>query len=150
MDKVNWLSMILASLTPMFIGFFYYHKAVFGKVWMDSINLTEEKVKETNNVVMVGVSILFSFILSVFLLNFNNDGINQEGEFDTFQHGAWHGAFVAILVVIPTIVLNGLLEKKAWKNMLINSVYWMFTLAVMGGILDVMNHWRNLPMPEGY
>lgn len=34
--------------------------------------------------------------------------------------------------------------------MLINVFYWIITLALMGGILDAMNHWQNIPMPEGY
>ena len=46
MDNVNWLSMILATITPMFIGFFYYHKAIFGRVWMDSIGMTHKKAKK--------------------------------------------------------------------------------------------------------
>ena len=150
MDNVNWISMILASLTPMFIGFFYYHDAVFGKVWKDSINLTAGKAKESNKLLTISTAIIFSFLLSLFLLTFNNDGINQEGKFDTFQHGAWHGAFIAILVVIPIIALNGLFEKKAWKSILINALYWIITLTIMGGIVDVMNHWTNIPMPEGY
>jgi hypothetical protein len=147
MENVNWLSIILATLTPMCIGFLYYHKAVFGKAWMDSIGLTEEKAKEANLVVTFVVSMVFSFLLSFVLLNFSNDGINQEGEFDTFQHGAWHGAFLAVIIVTPVLIINGLFEQKRWKSMLINVFYWIITLALMGGILDAMNHWENIPMP---
>lgn len=150
MDKINWLSMVLATLTPVFIGFLYYHKAVFGKAWMDSIGMTDEKAKEANMVVIFGVSIVLSFLLSFLLLNFNNSGINQEGDFDTFKHGAWHGIFLAITTATPVMVINGLFEQKTWKNMLINVFYWIITLALMGGILDAMNHWKNIPMPEGY
>ena len=92
---------------------------------------------------------MLSFFLSFFLLNFNNSGINQEGDFDTFQHGVWHGTFIAITVASPIIVLNGLFGQKSWKNMLINIVYWIITLAIMGGILDAMNHWKNVVIPEG-
>lgn len=144
MDNINWLSMALATITPMFIGFLYYHKAVFGKAWMDSIGMTDEKAKEANMAVIFGVSIVLSFLLSFVLLNFSNDGVNQEGEFDTFQHGAWHGAFIAIIIVTPVMIINGLFEQKSWKNMLINVFYWIITLALMGGILDAMNHWENV------
>lgn len=149
MDNINWLSMALATLTPLAIGFLYYHKAVFGKAWMDSIGMTEEKAKEKNKVVIFGVSIVLSFLLSFFLLNFNNSGLNQEGDFDTFRHGAWHGIFIALIIATPVMVINGLFEQKTWKNTLINSFYWVITLALMGGILDAMNHWKNIPMPEG-
>ena len=141
--------MFLAIITPMVIGFFYYHKAVFGKVWMDSIGITEEKAKMANMAVTFGVSIVLSFLLSFFLLNFNNSGINQEGDFDTFQHGAWHGTFLAITVVTPVIITIGLFEQKTWRNMLINVLYWVITLSIMGGILDAMNHWENITIPNG-
>jgi len=80
-------------------------------------------------------------------LNFNNDGLNQEGELDTFLHGAWHGMLLAIVAVVPVIVAIRYFGQKAWKNMLINICYWIITLALMGGMLDAMNHWENIPMP---
>jgi len=150
MDEINWFSVALATITPIFIGFFYYHKAVFGKAWMETIGVTEQKVKDSNKAVTFGFAIGLSFLLSVFLLSFNNEGLNQEGDFDTFLHGAWHGIFVAIAIVIPISVINRLFEPKAWKNTLINILYWIITLAMMGGILDAMNHWQNIPMPEGF
>ena len=147
MDNTNWISMVLATITPMFIGFFYYHKKLFGKVWLDSISLRDKKTKKPNKIVTMGISIVFSFFLSFILLNFNNSGINQEGDFDTFLHGAWHGTFMAITVVSPVIITNGYFGRKPWKNMLINILYWIITLALMGGIVDAMNHWKNIPMP---
>ena len=149
MKDINWFSLVLATLTPMFIGYFFYHKAVFGKAWMASVGMTDNPATKVNRIVTLGVSLLFSFLMSFFLLNFNNDGLNQEGDFDTFLHGAWHGTLLAIVVVIPVIVTNGYLGQRAWKNMLINICYWVITLALMGGILDAMNHWENLTMPVG-
>lgn len=149
MDEINWLSMILATITPVLIGSFYYHPATFGKVWMESIGMMDKDAKKPNRIVAFGIAIAFSFFLSFFLLNFNNSGINQEGEFDTFRHGAWHGTFVAITIVTPVIITNGLFGKRAWKNTLINIGYWIITLALMGGILDAMNHWENVLIPEG-
>ncbi|WP_298758956.1 DUF1761 domain-containing protein [uncultured Psychroserpens sp.] len=150
MDEINWVSMVLATLMPILIGFLYYHKRVFGNVWMDSVGVTENQAKKPNRIVTLIVAIVLSFFLSFFLLNFNNSGINQEGDFDTFAHGAWHGAFLSITTVAPVIVINGFFGQKKWKHMLINILYWIITLVLMGGILDSMNHWQNLPMPEGF
>ncbi len=76
------------------------------------------------------------------MMNFNN-GVGQEGEFDTFKHGAAHGAILSVFLVMPIFITNGLFEQKSWKNMLINIGYWLITLAIMGGIVDAMNHWPN-------
>ncbi len=142
MENVSWLSLVIATLVPMAMGFIYYHKALFGQAWMDSIGMTEEKAKEANMGVTMGISIVMSFLIAFFLLNFCN-GDGQEGEFDTFKHGAVHGVIISVFFVIPIFITNGLFEQKSWKNMLINAGYWLLTLAIMGGVLDAMNHFPS-------
>ncbi|MBT8257968.1 MAG: DUF1761 domain-containing protein [Bacteroidia bacterium] len=142
MEPINWLSMVIATLTPLVVGFIYYNKNVFGKAWMISLGKTEEDLKQGNKALIFGLSIVLSFLLAFFLLNFNNSP-GQEGEFDTFRHGAWHGIFISVVVGIPIMVINGLFELKKAKNLLINIGYWVLTLALMGGVIDAMNHWPN-------
>lgn len=145
MENINWLSLVLATLVPMVMGFIYYHKALFGTAWMESIGMTEEKAKTANMGVVFGLSLLMSFLMSFFLLGYVN-GAGQEGElgeFDTFKHGAFHGALVSLFLVIPAFITNGLFEQRSWKNMLINAGYWILTLTLMGGIIDAMNHFPN-------
>ena len=142
MENINWLSVIISTLMPMIMGFIYYHPKVAGKAWMESIGMTEEKAREANMPLTFGISLVMSFLLTFFLINFNN-GPGQEGQFDTFGHGAFHGAFLGLIVVMPVFVTNGLFEQKGWKNTIINVVYWVITLALMGGILDAMNHWTG-------
>ena len=142
MPQPNWLAIILASLFPMIIGFIYYHKNVFGKAWMNSLGLKEEDLKGGNMAVIFGVSLLMSFLLSQYLL-VNVDGAMQEGQFDSFKHGAFHGTLLGIMVAMPVLVTNGLFERKNFKNLAINTVYWVLTLALMGGVIDALNHWPN-------
>jgi UDP-N-acetylmuramyl pentapeptide phosphotransferase/UDP-N-acetylglucosamine-1-phosphate transferase len=142
MEETNWLSVIISSLIPIIIGFIYYHKNLFGKAWTSFLNINEEDLKKGNKPLILGLSIVMSFLLSIFLINFNNSK-GQEAEFDNFAHGAWHGFFVAFLVAMPIVFISGLFEVKKIKNLIINVIYWMLTLAIMGGILDAMNHWPN-------
>ena len=144
MENVNWLSLVIATLVPMILGFIYYHKALFGNAWMDSIGMTEEKVKSANMGKIMGISLVMSFLIAFFMMNFCN-GAGQEGEFDTFKHGVAHGAIISVFLIIPIFVSNGLFEQKSWTNILINAGYWLLTLAIMGGILDAMNHFPNAP-----
>ncbi|MBT8274018.1 MAG: DUF1761 domain-containing protein [Bacteroidia bacterium] len=142
MENTNWLSLIIATLIPLVVGFIYYNKNVFGKAWMNSLGLTEADLEKGNKAVIFSLSIVLSFLLAFFLLNFNN-GPGQEGEFDTFKHGAFHGFFIGFVVGMPIMAINGLFELKKAKTILINILYWIITLAIMGGILDAMNHWPN-------
>ena len=141
--EINWLSIVLAALVPMVMGFIYYHKALFGKAWMDSIGMTLEKAKEANMPLMFGLSFVMSLLVAIFMTQFCN-GTGQEGEFDTFKHGIAHGIIISLFLIIPIFVTNGLFEQKSWKNILINAGYWILTLAIMGGIVDAMHHWPNV------
>lgn len=140
MPQPNWLAIVIAALIPMIVGFAYYHKAVFGKAWMNSLGLKEEDLKAGNMGIIFGISLLMSFLLSMFML-VNVDGPGQEGAYDSFKHGAVHGVIVALLVATPVMVTNGLFERKNFKNLAINILYWVITLALMGGVIDAMNHW---------
>lgn len=142
MENVNWLSLVLAAIAPMVMGFIWYHKATFGKAWMDSIGMTEEKAAEANMGLTFGLSFIMSLVIAFFLLN-NCNAPGQEGEFDNFGHGFAHGLIISFFIIIPIFVTNGLFEQKTWKNILINAGYWALTLGTMGGIVDVMNHWPN-------
>jgi len=77
------------------------------------------------------------------MLNFCN-GIGQEGQYDSFAHGATHGAVLGLFLVIPLFISNGLFEQKSFKNMMINGVYWLIVFALMGGVMDAMNHFPNV------
>ena len=76
-------------------------------------------------------------------MNFNNT-IGQEGEFDNFGHGAFHGIVVSLFIIMPVLIMGGMYELKKFKTLAINLVYWIITLALMGGVVDAMNHWPNL------
>lgn len=142
MENINYLSLIIATLIPTAVGFIFYHKAVMGGAWMAATGITEEKAKESNMAVVFGVSLLMSFFLAVFLTG-NCNGPGQEGQYDTFKHGAFHGFFLALLVAVPVIITVGLYEQRSWKHMLINCLYWLITLTIMGGVVDAMNHFPD-------
>lgn len=142
MENVNWLSVIIAVLMPTIIGFIYYNPKVAGTAWMRSLGKTEEDFQGGNMGVIFGVSLVMSIILTFFLIGFNNSP-GQEGQYDTFGHGAFHGALLGLFVAMPVLVTNGLFEQKNFKNLAINVIYWVITLALMGGILDAMNHFPN-------
>ena len=146
MPQPNILAIIIAALIPMIMGFIYYHPKVFGKAWMNSLGITEADLKGGNMAVIFGVSLLMSFLLSWFIL-INVDGPGQEGQYDSFKHGAFHGFEIGLLVAMPVLVTNGLFERKKLKNLAINTGYWLLTLTIMGGVLDALNHW-DMPFPQ--
>lgn len=142
MPQPNILAILIGTLIPMIMGFIYYHPKVFGKAWMNSLGITEEDVKKGNMAVIFGVSLVMSLLMSMFLL-VNVDGPGQENEFDSFKHGAFHGFLISLMVAMPVLVTNGLFERKNFKNLAINTLYWVITITLMAGAIDALNHWPN-------
>ena len=71
MENTNWLSIVIAMLIPMIMGFAYYHPKVVGSAWMKSLGFTEKDLEGGNMPLIFGISLVMSFLLSFFLLNFN-------------------------------------------------------------------------------
>lgn len=136
---MNYLSFILATLTPMVVGFIYYQKSIFGSSWRTTISMPKAQRIRWHFGYVFSLSFLVCFSLSVFLFLFCN-GVGHEGQYDTFGHGVFHGFLLAILVIIPISITGVLYNERSWKNMFINAGYWLISLSLMGGILDGMNH----------
>jgi len=136
-EKINWLSLLIATLIPIIIGFIYYQKRLFGNIWYTTITMPKNDSVQLHPLVRFVISFLVCFSLSIFLLILCN---GQEGQLDTFSHGAKQGFILSILVIIPISITGVLYNERSWANMLINAGYWLISLPLMGGFLDMMNH----------
>jgi len=155
--ETNWIAVIAAALVTLPIGFIWYNPKVFGTVWMRESGMTEEKAKGANMAKVFGLAVVFSFILAFFLPTIvihqmgalQLTGGNPEAalpsyhafiadyatNFRTFKHGALHGSLLGLFVVLPTMAINALFERKSAKYVLINAGYFIVSLAIMGGII---------------
>lgn len=146
----------------MLIGFLWYGP-IFGKAWMKETGMTDEKAKEGNMLVTMGLTYLFSnflgFILlslvihqmGVFSLFAGMEGFGEAGsaaqlQFEavvgplkdlhrTFGHGALHGTMAGIGIAFTVLAVNSMFEMKSWKYIWINAGYWIVTMALMGGVI---------------
>lgn len=153
----------LAALVPLLTGFIYYNPKVIGTAWMKEAEMTEEKMKSANMLLIFVLSFVFAFMLGLMLFSLvvhqtdiystliNEEGFAKPGSeismyiddfmskygsnFRTFKHGALHGSIIGIFIVFPVFATNSMFERKSWKYTFINSGYWIITLALMGGVL---------------
>lgn len=132
MESTNWLALIAAAISTFVVGSIWYNPKVFGKAWMESVGMTDEKIKEGNMIKTFGIGLIMAFIAAFFISYIVNHGGQ---EFQTFKHGAFHGAMLGVLIAMPIVVTNALYEQKSMKYMLINMGYWIANFTVMGGIL---------------
>lgn len=160
---MNWLAIIVAALVPTATGFLWYNSKVFGNAWMQAAGMTDDKIKSGNMGIIFGVSLLLSLMLALFTMSITihqthlqsllmnqpgfgdpesevgrllNDLLAKYGtNFRSFGHGALHGIFAGVFFVLPVLGTNALFERKGWKYILVNTGYWILTLAIMGGIV---------------
>ena len=138
---MNWLAILVSDLIPLIIGSIWYHPKAFGTVWMNATGITEDKLKNMSPakayIVALILSVVLSFYLYINVLIGGPDDMRHGQEiYMTFKHGAAHGAFLGLFVVLPVLVTNAMFEMKSAKYIFINVFYWIVSLALMGGTLN--------------
>ena len=139
--SMNWLAILVSALIPLIIGSIWYHPKAFGTVWMNATGITEDKLKNMSPakayIVALVLSVVLSFYLYINVLTGGPDDMRHGQEiYMTFKHGAAHGAFLGLFVVLPVLATNAMFEMKSAKYIFINVFYWIVSLALMGGTLN--------------
>jgi len=157
--EINFLAILVAAVVPMVLGFIWYNPKFLGTVWAREAEMTEEKMKSGNMLLIFGLSFILSILLAFFIqmLTIHQTGAlgmiggdpmaegilpsyqafmdDYGNAFRTFKHGALHGLLAGIFIVFPIMATNGMFERKSWKLIFINSGYWTATLTIMGAIV---------------
>ncbi len=127
-----YLAIVLAGLIPMVIGYIWYHPKAFGGAWMKSLGLTEESLRQGNMAVIFGISTLCAVVLA---WRMNEYSSHTQPGMSQFVHGFFHGAFSMGLPAALVLVSNGLFQRNSYTNLIINALYWIVALGLMGSFL---------------
>lgn len=160
--EINFLALLLSALSTLVVGFIWYNPKVFGTIWMKESGMTEEKMKGSNMIMIFGLSLVYAFLISFILQSLvihQTGAIGMVGgpmlietakpsftafmadygdAFRTFKHGALHGFFTGLFMILPVIGTNALYEKRSFKYVLVTSGFWIVSLMIMGGIICMM------------
>lgn len=160
---MNFLVIALSALVPLVTGFIWYNPKVFGTAWIKATGLTEEQLKSGNFPLILGISFIFSLMLSTMLygivihqavlqsivagdpdLQDPNSALSimlkdfmakYGNNFRTFKHGVLHGVIAGLFFALPVLGINALFERKGFQYIAIHTGYWVLTLGLMGGII---------------
>ncbi|MFL1010564.1 DUF1761 domain-containing protein [Flavisericum labens] len=154
--EMNFLAILVAAVSALFVGFIWYNPKVFGNAWMKAADMTEEKIKGGNMAKIFILAFIFAILLAMSLMpmvihqmgafslaqgelgvqpSYEAFMAEYANEFRTFKHGAFHGILAGIFIALPIIGTNALFERKSAKYILINAGYWIVTLGIMGAII---------------
>jgi len=147
--QMNYLSLAIATLIPMVMGFIYYQPAVLGTVWMKANGFTRESMGKGPKPILYLLCLVMSFLLANFFWAWVTGAGGQEQSqvvdpkdghsYVTFKHGVAHGLIFTITVLTPIFTTMAIFEKKNWKWALVNIGYWAITAILMCGVLSA---WR--------
>lgn len=160
---MNLLAILVAALVPLVVGFIWYNPKVFGNAWMKATGITDDKMKQSNMLLIFGITFILSLLFamamqfmvihqlhvtSLFFKQPIDDTSTEMGalyqnimqklgvSYRTFKHGALHGTISGFMVALPILGINALFERRGFKYIAINVGYWMLCMGIMGGIVS--------------
>jgi hypothetical protein len=129
-QNLNWLAIVVAAISAFALGGLWYSPLLFAKRWMKESGVTEENAKNNNMLKVFGLSFILSLIAAFFLAMFI--GPDQGAAF-----GALAGFMSGLGWVFTFMGISYLFESKTLAHFLINSIYSVVSLTLMGFIIGV-------------
>jgi hypothetical protein len=129
-QNLNWLAIIVAAVSAFILGGLWYSPLMFAKRWMKETGITEESTKNTNMIKVFGLSFILALVASFFLAMFIGAGAG--GAF-----GAIAGFMAGVGWVFTFMGISYLFEAKTMAHFLINSIYSVTSLTIMGFIIGL-------------
>jgi len=128
MPEVNWLAVLVASVSGFMLGGLWYSPVLLGKPWQRHAGLTDEKLKQGSPVVIFGGAFVLCFLASLMFAIFLGPDV-------TLSQGALYGVSAGLFWVVTAFGVNYLFERRSLGLFLINGGYNTLWFAMMGAII---------------
>lgn len=128
-QNVNWLSVILASISAFLLGGVWYGP-LFGKAWMAAFGFSVNDLKKRSMPKTFGFSLILAFIAALNLEMF----IGPEANLSTGMAAGFFAGFGWVATLLGILYLFEMQNLKAFG---INAGYCVLSLTVMGAVLGV-------------
>jgi hypothetical protein len=129
--EVNYLAILICAIIAMGIGSFWYSPFLLGKMWLDSMEKSEEEIrKDFKPIKTYGISFISYLIIAYSIARimiYVNATTVTEGMRIGFL--CWFG-FTA-----TTMTINALFEGKSLRLILVDGGYHLIVFLIYGVIL---------------
>lgn len=122
---------MVAALANYLIATIWY-ALIFGKIWKRLTGISDMKPAPINMLLVFIGSLVLSFVLYHSIV-FGNAYFKISG----LSGGLMGGFFGWFGYIAPVTLSTKLYEKKPWGLWLLDNVFWLISLLVMGSILAV-------------
>ncbi len=134
--QVNFLSVLLAAIANMVVGFLWYSPLLFAKPWMKLMGYTAKNMKAQSK--EMGKTYAISFVLAIVtayvlfhVMAFSANFYGYSATTTALLTGFW----MWLGFVAPVQFTSELFGKKNWSLFAINTGYQLTALLVMGLVI---------------
>lgn len=128
-ESINPLTVLIATVAAMALGFFWYSKPVFGILWMQETGITQKEAESGMGKAFgtgIVATLIQASVLSV-LLGYIDPG--------TLKEACTYGAVVWAATMLPGELHGVAWEKRSSKLLLINAGNGLVTILLMVSII---------------
>lgn len=130
---INHFAVAVSAVSSLILGAIWYSPILFSKVWQKEAGVSEEQLKSSNPIKVMGITLILAFIMSYNLAFFLSDAKTD------WQWGLTAGFLAGFGWAALSITIMALFEFKSFKYILINGGYITLWFTLIGFILGI---WR--------
>lgn len=137
--EVNYITILIAAVVSMVVGFVYYSPFVLGKPWMKYMGYKKEDMKpEGSTMIRVyGTSYILAIVTAYVLFYVFTLSLNFF-QYDRLSTGLMIAFWMWLGFVMPVQSTDFLFGKKPWQAFAINTGYQFVSLLAMGAVIGLL------------
>lgn len=137
--EVNLLSVLIAAVASMVVGFLWYSPTVLGTQWMKLKGYTKESLKKAQSEMgkLYGISFVVALITAYVLTHVVAMSMNFYG-YSKFQTGLTSAFWMWLGFVMPVQTTATIFGDKKWKLLAIDTGFQLVALLAMGLVIGLM------------
>jgi hypothetical protein len=132
--EINWIAVVLATLSTMVVGSIWYARPVFGNIWMKLIGKTPKDLQKNGMVKPIVITVIVSF-LTAYILAHVSFLSNQYFHNSFFQDSVTTAFWLWLGLVAARFITHDVFEGRPAKLTVLNLSHELVTLLVMGMII---------------
>lgn len=129
LSGVDWLAVIIATISAFALGAAWYSPALFGNTWLRDVGLTKESIDGANKWVIFGGTFLLLVVSAAALSAWIEGGWLQ---------GLHAGLWIGLFWLGTACGITYLFEQRPFRLWLINGGYYIALYALMGVIIGIL------------
>lgn len=127
--EINWLAVIVATISSFVLGFIWYNPKFLGKAWQKAAGISDESMKDSSGMGRIfGTAFVLTFIMALILSYFLKD-------VDDLMVGMRIGVYLGLGISTMSIGVNAMYERKGFGYILINGGYQTISMVIMAAII---------------